>query len=66
MEPIDIWRAAQLMVKKHGKEAPAACLVRADEMLERGDPAGEHAWLAVRRAAEALLEDGPPSDISYA
>ena len=40
IEPIDIWRAAQLMVRQHGEFAVIACAMKADEMLDRGDVEG--------------------------
>jgi hypothetical protein len=31
----DIWRAAQLIVKRHGADAPIVAAQRADELLQR-------------------------------
>ena len=66
IEPIVIWQAANEMVKRHGDLAPLECAVRADGMLENGDIMGQTVWLAIRRAAKSLLENGPPNDISKA
>ncbi len=66
MEPIDIWRSAQLMVKQHGLFALQECRDRADELAAAGDVMGQTMWLAIRRAAKSLLEHGPPTDISNA
>ena len=33
---IDIWRAANRLVKRHGEEAPLVAARRADELLARG------------------------------
>jgi hypothetical protein len=63
MEPLDIWRSAQPVVKSHGAFAPAECLQRVDELFAAGDEAGAAVWEAIRRAAESLLENGPPADI---
>jgi hypothetical protein len=63
MEPIDIWRSAQLMVKQYGLFAPQQCRQRADALAAKGNCNGEAVWEAVRRAAERLLENGPPGDI---
>jgi hypothetical protein len=63
LEPIDIWRSAKLMVNEHGQAAPLECALKADEMLDRGDIDGQAVWLAIRRAAKSLLENGPPADI---
>jgi hypothetical protein len=63
MEPVDIWRSAKLMVDKHGEMAPLQCTMKADAFLDQGDPDGQRLWIAIRRAAQSLLENGPPIDI---
>ena len=37
---IDIWRAANLVIKHHGEMAEIVAAQRIDRMLERGDPEG--------------------------
>lgn len=66
MEPIDIWRSAKVMVDEHGDLAPLECALKADAFLDDGDEDGRRLCLAIRRAAQSLLESGPPSDISNA
>ena len=34
---LDIWRSANLLVKRHGEDAPIRAAMRADAMLEEGD-----------------------------
>ena len=63
VEPIDVWRAAKLMVKRHGALATIECALKADAMLEAGDLDGQAVWLATRRATQSLLENAPPTDI---
>ncbi|MDQ7251025.1 hypothetical protein [Dongia sedimenti] len=63
MEPIDISRSSKLMVDQHGIFAPQECRRRADELAAADDAEGEAVWEAIRRAAESLLENGPPQDI---
>jgi hypothetical protein len=36
----DIWRAAQLLVKRHGADARIVAAQRADELFEEGDLRG--------------------------
>ncbi len=51
---IDIWRAATLLIKRHG--GPDAAIVaaqRADECLASGDMDGQAVW---KRIVEAILE----------
>ena len=51
---IDIWRAANLIMKQHGENAEILAAQRADLTLERGDPEGRVVWLRIRRAIAEL------------
>jgi hypothetical protein len=51
---IDIWRAANLLIKQRGENTEIAAAQRADLMLERGDHDGQLVWLRIRRAIAAL------------
>ena len=44
---IDIWRAANLLIKQHGEDAEIVAAQRADQMLERGDRDGRLVWLRI-------------------
>jgi len=44
----DIWRAAQLMVKRHGADAPIVTDQRADELFQQGDLDGAAVWRRTR------------------
>ncbi len=62
MSDPDIWRAAAILIQRHG--APDAALVaaqRADEFLADGDGEGREIWEAI---LEAVLElsRGVPKD----
>jgi hypothetical protein len=50
----DIWRATNLLIRKHGADAEIVAVRRADEMLLRGDHDGEIVWLHIRRAVVEL------------
>jgi hypothetical protein len=41
---IDIWRVAYLMLKRYGDEADIEGAIRAEELAEAGDWAGETVW----------------------
>jgi len=41
---IDIWRAAQLMLKRYGEKALEESAVRADELTLAGDDDGAATW----------------------
>jgi hypothetical protein len=49
---LDIYRAANLVIKRHGAEAVAARMV--ERMLELGDVEGRDLWRRIRRAIETL------------
>jgi len=53
----DIWRAANLLVKRHGPDAAEVAAQRADELLARGDAEGSAIWI---RILEAVGELGRP------
>lgn len=54
-EDIDVWRAANLLVDRHGEEAPVHAAMRADELLTQGDVDGQRIWKRILRAVEELL-----------
>jgi hypothetical protein len=46
------WRAANLLIRKHGIDAELEAAKRADLMLNRGDDEGRPLWAQIRRAIE--------------
>jgi len=50
---IDIWRAANLLIKRHGDDASIIAAQRADELLEQGDVEGQIVW---KRIVSAIIE----------
>jgi len=55
---LDIWRAANLLIRQHGADAELEAAKRADLMLERGDLDGQSLWRRIRRAIVEL--QAPP------
>ncbi len=51
----DIYRAAKLLVDRHGEDAPIHAAKQADELMGEGDIEGRAVWLRVKSAAEELL-----------
>ena len=51
---IDIWRAANLLIRKPGDNAELEAAKRADLILDRGDDDGRLLWMRIRRAIEDL------------
>jgi hypothetical protein len=56
---LDIWRAANLLIRQHGADAELEAGRLADLMVDRGDDEGRLVWARIRRAIEAL--QAPPS-----
>ena len=54
-DDIDIYRAAKVMIDRHGDDAPVHAAVRADAMLDRGDMEARAVWLRIRVAVEEML-----------
>ena len=53
---LDIYRSANLLVKRPGEGAPIEAAMRADAMLEAGNLDGYATWKRVLRAVEELQE----------
>ncbi len=51
---IDIYRSAQVLVKRNGQDAPIEAPMRADAMLEAGDLDGYAVWKRILRAVKEL------------
>jgi hypothetical protein len=51
---LDIYRSANLLVKRHGADAPIHAAMRADAMLDKGDLEGYAVWKRILRAVGEL------------
>jgi hypothetical protein len=51
---LDIWRAANLLIRQHGGDAELEAAFLQDLMLDRDDDEGRLVWVRIRRAIEAL------------
>ncbi len=56
---IDIYRVANLLVKRHGEDAPVHAAMWADAMLDKGDLDGCAVWKRILRAMEELQRTKP-------
>ncbi len=54
---LDIWRAAQVMVKRYGKDAASEATMRADEFLDQGNHDGKRLWMRIMQAIEELQRE---------
>jgi len=52
MAEVGVWRAADLLIRKHGIDAELDAAKSADLMLNRGDDEGRPLWAQLRRAIE--------------
>ena len=60
---LDIWRAANLLIREHGSGAEIEAARLSDLMLERGDLDGQTLWKRIRRAVIEL--QAPPSGTAH-
>ena len=51
---LDIYRAADALIKKHGDEAPLVAAMKADKMLEAGDMEGKAVWIRILAAIDEI------------
>ncbi len=58
---LDIYRTANILVKRHGQGAPIHAAMRADELLDKGDFEGCAVFKRVIRAVEELQGTAPKS-----
>jgi hypothetical protein len=56
---IDIWRAAQLMLKRYGEQALQESAARADELALAGDDDGAATWRRIMAAVTQLRNTTP-------
>ncbi len=56
---LDIYRAANALMKRHGRAAPIHAAMRADAMLDKGDLDGYAAWKRILRVVEELQRAKP-------
>jgi len=59
VDDLDIYRSANLIVKRHGQDAPIHAAMRADAMIDKGDLGGFAIWKRILRAVEELQRVEP-------
>lgn len=60
---IDLWRAAKLLIDRHGENAAAEAMKRADVLAGQGDAEGKVVWLRILEAIEELQSTVPAGPI---
>ncbi len=59
VEEIEIYRAANQLVKRYGQDAELEAAKQADAMLEAGDIDGQRVWQRILNAIDELQRDTP-------
>jgi hypothetical protein len=54
---LDIWRAANLLIRQHGADAALEAARLQALVFDRGDDKGRLVWAQIRRAIQALQAD---------
>jgi hypothetical protein len=60
---IDIWRAANLMLKRYGTKALEESAARAKELAAQHDHNGAAVWRRITRAVAQLANETPPGQV---
>jgi hypothetical protein len=60
---IDIWRAANLMLKRYGEKAFEESSARADELAAQNDHNGAAVWRRITDAVDQLANETPPGPL---
>jgi len=63
IEDIDIYRTANLLIKKHGEGADLHAAEKADEMLASGDMEGSLTWKRILAAINAIRRPAEPNEL---
>jgi hypothetical protein len=58
MNELDIWRSANVLLKRYGGEAIFIATKRADTLLDQGDVQGCSAWVRIAKAITDLERKG--------
>jgi hypothetical protein len=60
---LEIWRAANLLLKRYGDKARAEGTARADALAAAGDREGEAVWRRITHAVAQLANKTPPGPV---
>ena len=59
IDNLDIYRAANLLVERHGPDVAIGAARRADELLAAGNPEGNAIWKRILQAVNELARTKP-------
>ena len=56
---LDVYRAADALIKQYGDDAPLEAAMRTDKMLAKGDMEGKAVWVRILKAIDEILKSEP-------
>ncbi len=59
LSDLDLWRAANVMIKRYGDGAATEAAMRADEFLDQGIIDGQRLWMRIMQTIEELQQERP-------
>ncbi len=59
LSDLDLWRAANVMIKRYADGAASEAAMRADEFLDQGIIDGERLWMRIVQAIEEVQRERP-------
>lgn len=59
MTELDVWRSANILLKRYGGEAVFIASKRADALLDQGDVQGCSVWVRIAKAIDELERKQP-------
>lgn len=65
MEDVEVWRAAQQLLKMYGNGAKVVAALRADKALTEGDTAAFEDWKRITGAAQMMAYSKGFASIPY-
>ncbi len=59
LSDFDLWRSAQVMVKRYGDGAATEAAMRVDESLDQCNLDGKRLWMRIMQTIEELQQERP-------
>ena len=60
---VDVWRAAKLLIARHGENAAAEVMRRAYALADQGDAEGKIVWMRILETIEELQNTKPEGSV---
>ncbi len=59
LSDLNLWRAANVMIKRYGDGAATEAAMRADEFLDQGNLDRQRLWMRIMQTIEELQRERP-------